>query len=145
MSHQRSNSDPSIISTAELARTALVSLFVLSAYFQQALERMLSNNEVHIDQILPLANQEIDWLQSRTDRFCDTIDVARVLRAMYDVSFSLGENSQRYTASAIAACYFDTDEQRENLLMELGEAWISHFLWPCKSQAIRLSLDLIMS
>jgi hypothetical protein len=114
-----------------VASSALSSIAVLSRAFLDDLAEWLSNTELRIKDVVEQAAQEIEWLETRPNRFYDVIDVARVLRATYDVSFSLGENSQRYTACAIAVCHRETDEERQEMLMELGEAWITHFLFPC--------------
>jgi hypothetical protein len=123
-------------SNASTAGSCLVSLSIISEQYRDDLAGLLGNTELDLEDISVRANKEIDWLQERTDRFYAKIDVALVLEAMYDVSFSLGENSRRYTACAIAACHRDKDEERQRTLMELGDAWITHFLSPCTLRRI---------
>jgi hypothetical protein len=69
------------------------------------------------------------------DRFYGRLDIARVLRAMHKISYTLGENSLRYTGCAIAACCRDTDEEWHKTIMQLGQAWFAYFLYPRKSTA----------
>jgi hypothetical protein len=101
MSHHRNASDASTVS---IASSALTSLSVISEQFRDDLAGMLSNTDLLLKDILVQAHQDIEWLEARNDRFYGRIDVALVLRSMYNVSSSLGENSQRHTGCAIAAC-----------------------------------------
>ena len=103
-----------------------------SEVFLDDLASLLSNTELRLSDIIIQATREVEWLKARPNRFYDLIDVSRVLHAMLEVSYGVSANSQLYTSCAIAACHRGEGEQREKMLMELGEAWITHFLFPCR-------------
>ena len=149
-SHERSLSNESALtslpSDEEVVRNADASFSSDASHISTRSEEFINDVKDIIDGPTPLGDlmiraQKLVAKLSSSEEFNKlppgspqtNLKLDRVLTAMLSHAFDCGgENSKRYTASAICACGSKDDNTTLLYLQSLGSTWVSHLLFVCK-------------
>ncbi|KDQ53343.1 hypothetical protein JAAARDRAFT_197509 [Jaapia argillacea MUCL 33604] len=158
MSLQRTLSQSSLESFTDSDDSYESACFFHSPLFTQKVQELILDISLHTEELVLEANKLIHRLSKtpedeyRYDESKPGVKLHAILRELIDHAKSCGgTRGRRYAACAVVACSIDNKQDSTRtlqLLQELGQTWLSHFLFVFRvnaSDSAQLDASLIHS